>query len=179
MLAAGDEIGRTQRGNNNAYCQDNEISWLDWELDEHRRSLLEFVRALARLRHRHAAFRQRYFFDGRPMHEGGPKDLAWIGPDGRELPDEAWHDSQRRTLGMYIAGAAGPASDPEQASFLMILHAGWHEQEFVLPAEPYAHTYRRVLDTAAEGRFDPWPDDPAGSAITLSPVSLVALEVVA
>jgi len=178
MLAAGDEIGRTQRGNNNAYCQDNEISWLDWDLDEHRRSLLEFVRTLARLRHGHAAFRQRYFFDGRPMNEGGPKDLAWIGPDGHELPDEAWHDSQRRTLGMFIAGAAGPAPDPEQASFLVILHAGWHEQEFVLPGEPYAHTYRRVLDTAAEGRFDPRPDVPAGSAITLSPVSLVALEVV-
>ena len=179
MISSGDELGRTQRGNNNAYCQDNELSWLDWDLDEPRRSLLTFVRTLGALRREHPAFRQRYFFDGRPMHEGGPKDLAWIGADGHELPDAAWHEADRRTLGMYVAGGAGPTPDPSHASFLVLLHAGGQEQPFTLPGEPYAAAYRLILDTAVEPGRPTAPQGqaiPAGSTLVLAPLSLVALQ---
>ena len=183
MLTAGDEIGKTQRGNNNAYCQDNEISWLDWSLDDSRLALLDFVRSLTRLRREHGAFRQRYFFDGRPMHEGGPKDLAWIGPDGHELPDWAWHEHDRHTLGMFIAGSdpgprhlGVPDGEPE-SSFLLLLHAGSHEQAFTLPGEPYARSYRRVIDTLTGQCAESNVDEPAGSIVTLAPLSFVALRV--
>ena len=183
MLAAGDEIGKTQRGNNNAYCQDNEISWLDWSLDDTHLALLDFVRSLTRLRREHGAFRQRYFFDGRPMHEGGPKDLAWIGPDGHELPDWAWHERDRRTLGMFIAGGnAGPRHPglppgEQGSSFLLLLHAGPDEQGFTLPGEPYARNYRRVIDTLTPLGTESPIDEPAGSIVMLAPLSLVALRV--
>jgi hypothetical protein len=87
MLVAGDEIGRTQQGNNNAYCQDNELSWVDWALDDSRKSLLDFTQCLTRLRREHLVFRQRHFFDGRPLFDGGPKDIAWFAADGTESVD--------------------------------------------------------------------------------------------
>ncbi|MBU6245279.1 MAG: glycogen debranching protein GlgX [Actinomycetales bacterium] len=181
MIAAGDELGKSQGGNNNAYCQDNEISWLDWSLDERRSALLGFVRDVARIRREHAAFRQRYFFDGRPMHDGGPKDLAWIDADGHELPDEAWGDPARHTLGMYIAGStpsgAGARTSGHASgdSFLVVLHAGGWEQSFVLPGRPYALAYRRVIDTVTGQAQESGADEASGSAIALAPFSMVVL----
>ena len=183
MLAAGDEIGKTQRGNNNAYCQDNETSWLDWSLEAQQAELLAFVRNLTRLRREHGAFRQRYFFDGRPMHEGGPKDLAWIGVDGHELPDAAWHEGGLRTLGMFIAGGNPGPRHPglppgqQESSFLILLHAGDAEQAFTLPGKPYATAYRRVVDTMTGQGTESGVDEPAGAPVILAPLSLVALRV--
>jgi glycogen operon protein len=181
MLCAGDEFGRTQRGNNNAYCQDNEISWLDWDLDDRRRELLEFVRTLGRLRREHAAFRQRVYFDGRPMYEGGPKDLAWIGVDGHELSDSAWHQPDCRTVGMFVAGGVGPTGE-RQASFLLLLHAGSQEQTFVLPGPPYAAAYRPVIDTSQPNQAsEPTRPAPttllAATPVLLAPLSLMVLQV--
>ncbi|MGI9136254.1 MAG: glycogen debranching protein GlgX, partial [Candidatus Nanopelagicales bacterium] len=150
MITAGDEIGRTQGGNNNAYCQDNDISWLDWELAPWQSELLEFTRTLLRIRTEHPAFRQRYFFDGRPLQEGGPKDLAWISPDGTEVSDEEWNSPDSRTLGMFIAGDVSTRGEEivHGDSFLLIVHAGTDDIEFTLPGELYGREFRLILDTA-------------------------------
>ena len=181
MITAGDEFGRTQLGNNNAYCQDNPISWIDWNLQPGQRSLLDFTRGVLRLRRDHRAFRQRYFFDGRPMHEGGPKDLAWIAPDGNELSAEAWNDDRARTLGMYVSGelhAVHPdGTHVKDDSFLVLLHAGESEQAFVLPDGPYARSYRRVIDSMTGSTTESSADESAGSVVVLAPHSLVVLRV--
>jgi glycogen operon protein len=182
MISSGDEIGRTQQGNNNAYCQDNEISWLDWDLSREQSDLLQFVGNVIGLRREHAAFRQRYFFDGRLLHEGGPKDLAWIDADGHELPDHPWHDSAQRTLGMFIAGAAPATRSPGHApdsSFLVLMHAGDQVKAFALPGAPYASKYRRVIDTAAGTSTEATQDEPAGSVLQMQPYSMIVLRVTA
>ena len=150
MLTAGDEIGRTQDGNNNAYCQDNEISWLDWNLAPWQGDLLDFTRTLLRIRADHPVFRQRYFFDGRPLHEGGPKDLAWIAANGAEVSEDDWHSPDSCTLGMFIAGDVNTHGEEivHDDSFLLIVHAGTDDIEFTLPGELYGREFRRVLDTA-------------------------------
>ncbi|MSW43741.1 MAG: glycogen debranching protein GlgX [Actinobacteria bacterium] len=181
MITAGDEFGRTQMGNNNAYCQDTPISWIDWNLEPGQRSLLDFTRGVLRLRREHRAFRQRYFFDGRPMHEGGPKDLAWIAPDGRELSAEAWNDERARTLGMYVSGelhAVHPdGTHVKDDSFLVLLHSGEADQAFVLPDGPYARSYRRVIDSMTGSTTESSSDEAAGTIVTLAPHSLVVLRV--
>jgi isoamylase len=173
MITAGDEFGRTQQGNNNAYCQDSDISWVDWDLDAKQVELLDFTRALFRLRRDHPTFRQRYFFDGRPMHEGGPKDLAWIAADGLEVSDDAWHHDNTHTLGMYLAGEGHGHDD----SFLVLLHAGAKQQSFILPDGPYARTYRRVIDTATSLTIESDVDESAGSTVVMEPYSLIVLRV--
>ena len=106
MLLAGDEIGRTQRGNNNAYCQDNEISWVDWKLDRPRRELREFTRHLIRLFRAHPVLRRRHFFQGRRIRGSEVKDLVWFRPDGKEMTDEDWNNSENRCFGLRLAGDA-------------------------------------------------------------------------
>ena len=106
MLLAGDEIGRTQRGNNNAYCQDNEISWMDWKLDRWKRELLEFTQLLIRLFHQHPVLRRRVFFQGRRIRGSEVKDLAWFKPDGKEMTDDDWNNGFARCLGLRLAGDA-------------------------------------------------------------------------
>ena len=104
MLLFGDEIARTQQGNNNAYCQDNEISWLDWRLDRDNRDLLEFVRFLLKLRRDHPIFRRRQFFYGRHIRGSEVKDLAWFRPDGMEMTEEDWNNHR----------GGGPARPPDR-----------------------------------------------------------------
>ncbi len=151
MLTGGDEFGRTQRGNNNAYCQDNEISWYDWSWEPWQSDLKVFASDVLQLRGLHPAFRQRFFFEGQPLHPGGPKDLAWIGPDGQEVTEAAWHDPSARTLGMYLAGENHGQDDEGRAirdeAFLVLLHAGADDTRFVLPGAPYAVGYRVIVDT--------------------------------
>ena len=152
MLLAGDEIGRTQGGNNNAYCQDNEISWLDWRLDRPNRELLEFVRLLLALRREHPVFRRKQFFYGRHIRGSEVKDLAWFRPDGKEMVEEDWNNSQTRCLGLRLAGDAieevdrlgYPISDD---TFLMILNAHHDAVPFVLPAHRPGVRWEIVLDT--------------------------------
>ena len=105
MLYAGDEIGRTQRGNNNAYCQDNEISWVDWTLDDRKRSLLEFTRACAYLMKAHPVLRRRKFFQGKNLF-GSLKDIIWLNPKGEEMKDESWRQSKIHSIGMVLNGSA-------------------------------------------------------------------------
>jgi glycogen operon protein len=104
MICAGDEISRTQRGNNNAYCQDNKVSWLNWNLTEQQIKLFDFVKTLIRIRAEQPVLRRRQFFQGRPIRGSEVKDVAWLDPSGREMPDEAWASGFVRCLGMLLAG---------------------------------------------------------------------------
>jgi glycogen operon protein len=106
MLCCGDEVGRSQRGNNNAYCQDNELSWFDWELDPPRQRLLDFTRRLIGLRRQHPELHRRKFFQGRPLCAANMKDLVWIRPDGGEMSDGEWRDATRETFGYRLCGLA-------------------------------------------------------------------------
>jgi glycogen operon protein len=111
MLSHGDELARTQKGNNNAYNQDNEITWMHWELSDEQRRLLAFTRKCFHLRHAHAVLRRRHFFTGEPTSKGGPKDLSWLRPDGREMTNEDWHNTESCALGMLIYGDATDETD--------------------------------------------------------------------
>ena len=139
MICGGDEIGRTQRGNNNAYCQDNEISWLDWNLDDDQRALLEFTRTLIRLRAEHPTFRRADFFKGREIRGLGVEDIVWLRHDGEPMSDEDWQNPITSSFAMYLAGAGvdrvdelgNPLADDD---FLFALNASGADLEFKMPA---------------------------------------------
>ncbi|MBI4641193.1 MAG: glycogen debranching protein GlgX [Candidatus Tectomicrobia bacterium] len=152
MLQAGDEIGRTQQGNNNAYCQDNEISWIDWQLDRSRRELLEFTRQLIRLFHRHPVLRRRKFFQGRQIRGSQVKDLAWFRPDGKEMTDEDWNTPHARCLGLRLAGDAIDEVDERgnrivDDTLLILLNAHDEPIPFILPAHRRKVRWELILDT--------------------------------
>jgi glycogen operon protein len=178
MLLGGDEIGRTQGGNNNAYCQDNDISWYDWSLDPWQQELLEFTRSVLAVRREHRVFRQRFFFDGRPHREGGAPDLGWVGPDGLPLTNDEWNAPWTKTLGMYLSGelhqVPGEPIPPTDDSFLFLLHASDDEIDFTLPGEPFGAAYEVVFDT---GALRPPGPIPAGAALRLQPRSSALLRV--
>jgi|DEB0MinimDraft_3_1074331.scaffolds.fasta_scaffold00003_30 glycogen operon protein len=180
MILGGDEFGRTQGGNNNAYCQDNAISWYDWDLAEWQHELLDFARRVVALRRNHRAFRQRYFFDGRPTREGGAPDLGWVGPDGQPLTQDEWNAGWSKTLGMYLSGelhhVPGEPLPEADDSFLLILHAGDTSCDFTLPGEPFGQAYEVVFDTGVdhEGAIIR-----AGEALHLAPRSSALVRVTA
>jgi glycogen operon protein len=152
MLQMGDEIGRTQQGNNNAYCQDNEISRMDWKLDRPRRELLEFARLLIQWFHRHPVLRRRKFFQGRKIRGSEVKDLAWFRPDGKEMADEDWNNPDARCLVLRLAGDAIEEVDARGNRIvddtLLILLNAYHESiSFVLPAHRAKIRWEVILDT--------------------------------
>ena len=155
MLLAGDEIGRTQRGNNNAYCQDNEISWMDWKLDRWKRELLEFTQLLIRLFHQHPVLRRRVFFQGRRIRGSEVKDLAWFKPDGKEMTDDDWNNGFARCLGLRLAGDAIEEVDARgnrilDDTLLTLLNAHHEPVNFVLPAHRRKVRWEVVFDTKEE-----------------------------
>ena len=158
MLCGGDEIGRTQGGNNNAYCQDNEISWFEWNLDRTRRELLAFTRRVIALRRAHPALRRRQFFYGRRIRGSEVKDLTWLRPDGREMGEEEWQNPLTRALGLRMSGDAldevNARGEPIVDDTFLILINGHHEAiDFVLPAHRRGVRWEPVLDTRiADGR---------------------------
>jgi isoamylase len=183
MLVAGDEMGRTQGGNNNAYCQDNALSWIDWSLpreDPGWRSLLDLTVRLIRLRREHPVLRQRGFFSGRPAHPGGLRDLAWFTARGREMTEADWY-APGATLGMFLSGDEMTERDPlgrelRDDSFLLVLHAHHKATRFLLPGAPWAESYETVVDTALEDQTEaPGLRHPAGTGLTLSGRSLLLL----
>ncbi|HKY07771.1 MAG TPA: glycogen debranching protein GlgX, partial [Candidatus Binatia bacterium] len=154
MLLAGDEFGRTQFGNNNAYCQDNEISWIDWKLDRPRRELLEFARFLIRFREAHPVLRRRHFFQGRRIRGSEVKDLAWFRPDGKEMSDEDWNNPEMRCFGLRLAGDAIEELDERGNRIvddtLLILLNAYHEPlPFTLPAHRRKVRWEVEFDTYA------------------------------
>ena len=153
MLTMGDELGRTQRGNNNAYCQDNETSWVDWELDHWQRDLLAFTSGVIWLRRTHQVFSRKYFFEGTAPDPDRPKDLAWLRGDGQEFTEADWHFSDNRLIGMYLSGdlrTRGPRGEPlVDDPFLLVLNGSPHAATFLLPGRPFGTEYQVVVDTVA------------------------------
>lgn len=180
MLLAGDEIGQTQQGNNNAYCQDNEIAWLDWTPSAERDVLLAFVQRLVALRRRHPTFRRRSFFEGRATGATDLKDLHWLRPDGLEMGAEDWDDPNARCLGMLIAGSGIHDLSPRGEAirdddFLLLLNAHHDALPFTLPDGPPA-PWRRVLDSAEPDAGADGDGPPVASPWPLAGRSVVLLQ---
>jgi glycogen operon protein len=152
MLLASDEIGRTQQGNNNAYCQDNELSWVDWQLDRPRHELLEFTRTVIRLFHQHPVLRRRRFFQGWSIRGSEVKDLSWFRPDGTEMSDDDWTLPHIRCIGLQLAGEAIDEVDERgnrliDDTLLILLNAHHEPLPFVLPAHRPKVRWALLLDT--------------------------------
>jgi glycogen operon protein len=155
MITAGDERGRTQRGNNNAYAQDNEVSWIDWRPDDAWLDVYEITKTALRLRREHPALRQRHWFEGRPTMLGGAKDLAWLHPSGREMTGDDWHDPNLRAIGMFVSGdplrAPGPRGEQQvDKSFMLWFNSDWLPQRITIPENEWVHTGEVVLSTDAK-----------------------------
>jgi isoamylase len=178
MLVAGDEMGRTQRGNNNAYCQDNEISWLDWELNDRGKSLLEFTRRLIAFRHKHPVLRRRRFFRGDRILGSEERDLVWFRPDGLEMRADDWKKPTRR-IAFLLGGDAIPSPDPRgqrivDDSLLIVMNGEREDESFVLPERRWAEAWERVIDTEPDERRSRVStlSVPAGESVELGPLSL-------
>ena len=157
MLLGGDELGRTQRGNNNAFCQDNEISWFDWELDEGRRALLEFTRSLIAFRATHPTFRRRAFLTGGTPRGSGLPDVWWFRSDGRKMTQRDWGRGEAKTIGVFLNGEEIPTHSPRgedvRDDSFMLLFNGHHEPiTFSLPTRRFGLRWTVVLSTA-DGRL--------------------------
>jgi len=193
MLLAGDEMGRTQQGNNNAYCQDNEVSWVHWQragavqaADRRARrarpaaqarntELLAFVRMLIRFRADHPVFRRRHFFQGEPGREVHQQlgDIAWFTPAGKEMTDADWETGSANSLTVFLNGDAiselGRRGEPiRDDSFLLLFNAGEFDLEFALPPAHYGVLWTKVLDTTV-------PVIAAQDATVFQPADLVTV----
>ena len=152
MVLAGDEMGRTQRGNNNAYCQDNEISWLDWKNLDH--GLHQFVRDVIEFRKRHRNFKRRRFFQGRPIHgtEGDMGDIGWFTPKGAQMSEKDWNVGYAKSIGVYLNGESIPGADDRgepfrDDSFYLLFNSHHEAINFIMPDGPWGKRYEKILDT--------------------------------
>lgn len=153
MLVAGDELGRTQHGNNNAYCQDNEISWINWDNADY--GLLDFTRKLIHLRTKHPIFRRRRWFMGQPVRGSGLDDIAWFLPEGTEMTEENWNHDYAKSLGVYLNGrgirTAGPKAEHIlDDSFYIIFNAHYEGLDYLLPPEKYGINWVKILDSTVD-----------------------------
>ncbi|MBN1306420.1 MAG: glycogen debranching protein GlgX [Chitinispirillaceae bacterium] len=176
MLFGGDEFGKTKRGNNNTYCQDNELSWLQWEHDDEGRDLLAFTRSLIALRKRHPIFCRKSFFQGRRLSGRGVRDIHWFRPDGREMRVKEWNQSFARSVGMMLVGDAIPDLDSNgekiiDDSFLILLNAHWEPIEFKLP-KSLKSGWVPILDTTVAGSSLPDQEAPPSASCRLEGRSL-------
>jgi glycogen operon protein len=175
MISHGDEVGRSQDGNNNAYCQDNEVSWVDWQLDEPRRDLLRFAIEVFRIRRANPVFRRLRFFAGGTITDEGLKDVSWLRPDGRELTDEDWHSKSTQALAVLIPGDAADEVDERgrrgrgQTLFLTFNPSN-RARLFALPLLGDTSQWRELVNTAQSVRRPP-----KGTGVTVAPHSLVLL----
>jgi glycogen operon protein len=180
MLVGGDEMGRTQGGNNNAYCQDNEISWFDWSLRDDNLALLGFTRRLLDFRRAHPVLRRRRWFQGRALRGTDAKDIAWLNPDGDEMSQDDWDAGFAKSLGVFLDGEqipyAGPHGERIVDDCLMLLfNAHYEALDFRLPVGPYGDSWSVVLDTR-----DGLPDErervyKAGDAVPMIDRSVIVL----
>jgi isoamylase len=180
MLLAGDEIGHTQGGNNNAYCQHNEISWLNWDKEQVDRELLTFVQRLIALRKDHPLFRRRNFFQGRQIRGAGVKDIVWLRPQGQEMTDVEWNQDFARCLGVSLSGQALDEVDErgqrtQDDNFLLLMNAHYEPIPFVLPAPPSNSGWVAIVDTSCQGTHYPDAFYAPGSRYPLQARSLALL----
>jgi isoamylase len=183
MLLAGDEMGRTQLGNNNAYCQDNEVSWVDWEAAGKQQDLIDFTCALSELRRAHPVFRRRRFFSGQAAPSGGAhgglQDIVWLTPAGQQMTDNDWHTGYARSLGVFLNGDAitEPGTRGEAVrdqSFLLLFNAHREPVTFVLPGRRFGNAWDVLVDTAAAPGGDAIIS-PAGTSVQLVGRSIMVL----
>jgi glycogen operon protein len=179
MLVAGDETGRTQGGNNNAYCQDNEISWLRWDWDDEGKALLDFTRQVIALRNKHALFRRLTFFRGRAVHDSVAKDIVWLQPDGSEMPDEEWSRGHARCLGAHLSGRGLSERDErgvpvEDDDLMLLINASDQDIAFRLGNHGSEPWHVRI-DTDSESGVPGETTYPAGTEYPLRARSLVLL----
>jgi glycogen operon protein len=150
LLTAGDEFGRTQQGNNNAYCQDNEISWVNWDVGDSGRALTAFVRKLTSLRHQYPILRRERFLAGDFNEQLNVKDVTWINASGTEMTADEWTDGNMRCFGMVMDGRAQPTGigrRGEDATLLMVLN-GYHDLvRFTVPVHPGGKSWKLLIDT--------------------------------
>ncbi|MEM5788430.1 MAG: glycogen debranching protein GlgX [Syntrophobacteraceae bacterium] len=168
MILAGDETGQTRGGNNNTYCQDNEISWQNWELDRGQQRLLEFTRLVISLRREHPVFRRQSFFRGRSMRDPNLPDVSWFRPDGSEMTDEDWNNPFTKCIGMVLAGDAIDELDDRgnqvvDDTMLVLMNAHWEPMAFIMPQfrfegqwELFEGHWELVLDTRSETGRRKW-----------------------
>ncbi|MET9903324.1 glycogen debranching protein GlgX [Streptomyces sp. NPDC006446] len=182
MLSHGDELGRTQRGNNNAYCQDNELSWIDWRSSDEQRELLEFTRRAIALRAAHPVLRRRRFFLGdTTTHEHQPlPDLVWLRPDAVEMTDDDWRRPCAHAVAVFLNGDAIAEPDPYGApvlddSFLLLLNSYWEPVVFRLPGTTYGERWTARIDTADPQGVPDESERKADTDIRVEPRSLVLL----
>jgi glycogen operon protein len=172
LILGGDEFARTQGGNNNAYCQDNELTWFHWSAAAQQTDLIEFTAGLCRLREQHPVFRRRQFFRGTPAHDAVRDDLDWYRPDGFGMTPQDWNASFAHAVTMALSGDTGDATRPDDP-FLWMLNAWWEPLQFTVPEALRDVAWVTEVDTAdpaSAGR----PVDPA-AGVTLTGRSLVLL----
>ena len=183
MLCAGDEYGRSQGGNNNAYCQDNEISWLDWSADKRDAKLQDFTHKLIEFRLQHPIFRRPKFFQGKKIRGGTDKDVMWFDPNGEEMTEESWNTAHAKCLGMLLSGDAidvrtfknEPITD---RTYLMLLNAHHEAISFTLPGREKVR-WETVIETTDEDGFVAAPKQYAsGDEYALGARSLSLLQLV-
>ncbi len=182
MLSHGDELGRTQRGNNNAYCQDNEVSWVDWKLTDEQLGLVDFTRYVINLRAEHPVLRRRRFFRGETATnaEQPLPDLMWLRPDAREMTARDWQREDAHSVGVFLNGDAIAERDPQGGrvrddSFLLLLNGYWEPVDFRLPDKSYGERWTTLIDTAEP---DGTPDErerKAGTRLRVESRSLIVL----
>ena len=180
MIAHGDELGRTQQGNNNAYCQDNEISWVHWDLDADQQELLDFTRRLVQLRREHPVFRRRRFFAGSADHGGESEigDIAWFTADGKHMDEESWSAGLANSVMVFLNGEAIPEPDSRGNSiyddhFLVLFNGGDQGLAFTLPPAEYGRMWHPEIDTAAQ-QVDTTVREP-GAVVTAQARSILVL----
>ncbi|HUH08046.1 MAG TPA: glycogen debranching protein GlgX [Egibacteraceae bacterium] len=178
MLLGGDEFGRSQLGNNNTFCQDNELAWYDWDFDADQRQLLSFTRALIALRRRHPVLRRQHFFHGEDR--GGISDLDWMQPGGEQMTDEDWSSRHTRALMFFLNGKAIRARDERgrpvvDDSFLVLMSADHQPVTFAIPSHRYGLSWGLVFDTDRAGPFDSGPVYQTGDKLSAAARSLVLL----
>jgi glycogen operon protein len=155
MLLHGDEMGRTQQGNNNVYCQDNPLAWVDWEDMREDWALFDFTEKVATLRAAHPVFKRRRFFQGRPLRgSGGLADIVWFTPAGDEMSDEDWEAGFARSVMVFLNGQGIPSPDArgdriQDDSFLLLLNAHNEDLTFTLPDTEFGESWEIVVDTAS------------------------------
>ncbi|WP_243878195.1 glycogen debranching protein GlgX [Streptomyces sp. SUK 48] len=181
MLCHGDELGRSQRGNNNAYCQDNTISWVDWELTDEQRNLADFTRNLIALRAAHPVLRRHRFFRGETATNAAQPlpDLVWLRPDAGEMTGRDWQRGDAHSVGVFLNGDAIAERDPygrklTDDSFLLLLNGYWEPVDFRLPDHTFGERWTTLIDTGADGIVDE-REHKAGTRLRTEARSLVLL----
>lgn len=178
MILAGDEIGRTQQGNNNAYCQDNEMTWLHWDLDERKENLLKFVRRLVRLNREQAVFHRRRFFHGKAIQGAAAPEIAWLEPSGQKMAEQGWNEAFVRCLGVQLFGGeidVDEHGEPICGDSMLLLFNADHGNRipFKFPAPQNGFPWTLVFDTARP-EFSEDSQTPLGEVYDLAPCSVAA-----